>query len=236
MTAASAVADWQGALVANPAAATAAGHLSGAASCEQPFALEGLRSVGAGLSGSVGRMAVTLGLRDVGLDRYDELDGGVVLALRAGAAGSFGLGGHLLATTDGTGNAHVAPAFDAGGCWAVGQVRVAAAGLRLNRPTLGSAGNVPMLLVLGAAWRPVPDLLLACDLCREAENEEVRVGAEFNIIPALGLRAGVGTSPLRLSAGLGASVGPMGLDYAFRFVPSLGTSHQFGVRAVVLGL
>jgi hypothetical protein len=64
----------------------------------------------------------------------------------------------------------------------------------------------------------------------------VRVGAEFNIIPALGLRAGVGTSPLRLSAGLGASVGPMGLDYAFRFVPSLGTSHQFGVRAVVLGL
>jgi hypothetical protein len=235
MTAGTAVADWQNALTLNPASAGVAARLVGAAHYEQPFGLEGLRSVGAGLGASLSHLAVIAGLRDVGLSGYDELDAAAAVALKAGAFGCFGLGAHALATTDGAGTLHVAPAFDAGGCWNVGPVRLAVAGMRLNGPTLGTAGSVPMLLVLGAAWRPVPDLLLAADIAREGGDEEVRAGAEFDIIPALGLRAGVGTAPLRLSAGLGASVGPLGLDYTFRFVPTLGTSHQVGIRAFLPG-
>lgn len=230
MVAGLAVEDWQHCSGLNPAAVGSIRRLAAALLYEQPYGLPGLRSIGIRAGASFGRVAAGVGMSDVGLAGYSELDGAAVVAFRPTSAGFVGAAAHLLTTTDGTGIRHAAPAFDLGGCWAVGNVRLAAAGSNLNGPTLGPS-NLPLFLGLGAVWQPVSELLLALDLVRTGSDEEARVGIEFRLIPALGLRAGLGTTPLRAAAGLGADIGLLGMDYAARFVPALGFSHQLGIRA-----
>ena len=85
--------------------------------------------------------------------------------------------------------------------------------------------------MLAGSWRPIDDLLLALDLGREGDDEDAAFGAEFRLVPQLGLRLGVGVAPLRYAAGLGAAVGPLGFDYAYQFHPTLKETHVLGLRA-----
>jgi hypothetical protein len=85
--------------------------------------------------------------------------------------------------------------------------------------------------LLAGSWRPVDDLLLALDLSRERSDEDAAFGAEFRLVPQLGLRIGVGVAPLRYAAGLGAEVGPLGFEYAYQFHPKLKETHVLGLRA-----
>jgi hypothetical protein len=41
----------------------------------------------------------------------------------------------------------------------------------------------------------------------------------------------VGVAPLRYAAGLGATVGPLGFEYAYEFHPQLKETHVLGLRA-----
>jgi hypothetical protein len=84
--------------------------------------------------------------------------------------------------------------------------------------------------VLAGAWLPVDDLLLALDLGRERGDEDAAFGAEFRPVPQLGLRLGIGVVPLRYAAGLEATVGPLGLEYAYQFHQTLRESHVLGLR------
>lgn len=228
MVAGGAIADWRGASVANPALAAASGRFNAAMSYEQPYALAGLKYVGAQAGASFGRVALVAVGSDLGLESYHEYDLGLALATGVLHSGTFGVGVHALVVRR-TGDVEFAPALDAGGCWDFGRVRVAVSGTRLNGPRLGGAGDLASIIMLSAAWRPVDELLLAGDLVREGSDEELRLGGEFRIIPALGLRAGIGTAPLRYAAGVAATAGPLTLDYAFHLHPALGSSHQFGL-------
>ena len=232
MVAGGAIADWRGAASANPALAAACGRFNAAMSYEQPYALAGLKHAGAQAGASFGRIAIVAAGSDLGLESYHEYDLGLALATSVLQSGTFGVGAHALAIRSG-GDVEFAPAFDAGGCWDFGRVRVAVSGTRLNGPRLGGAGDLASTIMLSAAWRPVDELLLAGDLVRDGSNDEVRLGGEFRIIPALGLRAGLGTAPLRYAAGVAATAGPVVLDYAFHLHPVLGGSHHLGLQLSV---
>lgn len=223
-----AIDDWRCASAANPALAAASGRIDVAVFYEQPYALAGLEHVGVQAGASFGRIAAVAVGTDLGLGGYHESDLGLAFATRVLRNGTFGVGVHALVVRR-SGSVEFAPALDAGGCWDLGRVRVAVSGTGLNGPRLGGAHDLASTIMLSAAWRPVDELLLAGDLVRDGSDEEVRLGGEFRIVPALGLRAGIGTLPLRYAAGVAASAGPVALDYAFHLHPSLGGSHQFGL-------
>ena len=105
------------------------------------------------------------------------------------------------------------------------------AGCCLNSPRWREGTELPSRVVLAGSWRPVDDLLLALDLSRQSSDEDAAFGAEFRLVPQLGLRFGVGVNPLRYAAGLGATVGPLGLEYAYEFHPQLKETHVLGLRA-----
>ena len=232
MVAGGAIADWRGASGANPALATASGRFGAAMSYEQPYALAGLEHTGVQAGASFGRTAIVAAGGDLGLEGYHEYDLGFALATGVLRSGTFGVGVHALVIRS-SGDVEFAPALDAGGCWDFGRVRVAVSGTRLNGPRLGGAGDLASTVMLSAVWRPVDELLLAGDMVRDGSNEEVRLGGEFRIIPALGLRAGLGTAPLRYAAGVAAAAGPVVLDYAFHLHPVLGGSHHLGLQISV---
>ena len=86
-------------------------------------------------------------------------------------------------------------------------------------------------MVLAGSWYPVDDVLLALDVSRERDDEDAAFGVEFRPVRQLGLRLGVGVVPLRYAAGLAATVGPLQLEYAYQFHPTLKESHVLGLRA-----
>jgi hypothetical protein len=228
MVAGGALFDWRGATTANPALASTTGRLDAAVSYERPYALAGLAHVGAQAGVSVGRVAIVAVASDLGLADYHETDLGIAVATGVLQNGTFGIGAHALTVRSG-GDVEFAPVLDAGGCWDFGRVRIAASCMRLNGPRIGGAGDLASTVMLSASWQPVDDLTLAADLVRDGSDEELRLGGEFRIIPALGLRAGIGTAPLRYAAGVAADAGPLTFDYAFHLHPVLGGSHRLGL-------
>ena len=111
----------------------------------------------------------------------------------------------------------------------------------------GSEG-LPMELRLGAGWSwkgssSSDRLRLALDLAKAVDSRMAYLlGAELRPVGALALRAGYrffeggsdfayalsdGSDLANFSAGLGLSVGPATLDYAFLPAGELGTSHRF---------
>jgi hypothetical protein len=165
------------------------------------------------------------------LDRYHEYDAQTVIGGMPARNVAVGLGMHALVVEAGQSHDDFVPAVDAGVCWHSGRLRVGAAGLRLNAPRWHDGTELPPRVVLAGSWQPVDEVLLALDLSRERSDEDAAFGAEFRLIPQLGLRLGVGAAPLRFAAGLGAKVGPVGFEYAYQFHPVLKESHVFGLRA-----
>jgi len=74
-------------------------------------------------------------------------------------------------------------------------------------------------------------VLMALDVGREGSDEDAAFGVEFRLVPQLGVRMGVGVAPLRLSGGVGATAGPVGVEYAYQFHPMLKETHVLGLRA-----
>ncbi|MBN2466501.1 hypothetical protein JXD38_12850, partial [candidate division WOR-3 bacterium] len=177
------------------------------------------------------RIGCGAGFSTLQLGRYAEQDAQVIVGGTPVCSVAVGLGIHALIISDAPSYSDVVPAFDAGVTWQSGHVRVGAAGLRLNSPRWRDGTEVPLRVVLGGSWYPVDEVLLALDVSRERDEEDVAFGAEFRPVPQLGLRLGVGVAPLRYAAGLVAAVGPVGFEYAYQFHPTLKESHVLGLRA-----
>ena len=231
MLAGAAVPDWQHSFFLNPALSTDADRVQAGVAYSRPYGLPGLEWGRACAGWSSGRVAAGAGLSVLGLDRYHEYDAQTVIGGTPTRNVAVGLGMHALVVEAGQDNGDFVPAVDAGACWHSGRLRVGAAGLRLNAPRWRDGTELPLRVVLAGAWQPVDDVLLAIDLSRERSDEDAAFGAEFRLIPQLGLRFGIGTAPLRFAAGLGAEVGPVGFEYAYQFHPVLKESHVFGLRA-----
>ncbi len=230
MLAGAAAGDWQAFARQNPAAAACADRLVvGVAYC-QPYRLAGLNWGQVGAAARSGRWAAGLAAASLLSQGYRENDWQVVLAARPLASLCAGVGVHLLSVS-GTGLAGAAaPAFDAGLTWEGSSIRVSASGMRVNVPRFANGDEVPLRVTLGAAARPVEPLLLCLDLSREGSVETAALGAEFNLVPPLDLRAGVSYEPLCYALGFGVRVGFVTLDYAYRFHPQLKETHLVGIQ------
>jgi hypothetical protein len=231
MLAGAAVPDGQHSFFLNPALSVDDERFQAGICYSRPYGLPGL-SWGRACGGwSSERLAAGFGISALGIDRYSEEDVEVVLGGTPMPSVAVGLGVHALMVMASQDYGDFAPAFDAGVCWRSDRVRIGAAGLRLNSPRWREGTEIPPRFVLAGSWRPVDDLLLALDLSRERGDEDAAFGAEFRLVPQLGLRLGVGAAPLRYAAGLGAAVGPLELDYAYQFHPQLKETHVLGLRA-----
>ena len=231
MLAGAAVADGQHSFFLNPALNVDDGRFQAGICYSRPYGLPGLAWGRASAGWSSGRLAAGAGLSMLSLDRYHEYDAQTVIGGMPARNVTVGLGLHALVVEAGQDRGDFVPAVDAGACWHSGRLRVGAAGLRLNAPRWHDGTELPFRVVLAGAWQPVDEVLLVLDLSRERSDEDAAFGAEFRLIPQLGLRFGVGTAPLRFAAGLGAVVGPLGFEYAYQFHPVLKESHVFGLRA-----
>jgi hypothetical protein len=231
MLAGSAVPDGQHSFFLNPALSVDEGRFEAGLCYSRPYGLPGLAWGRACGGWSSARLAAGLGFSTLSLDRYAEQDAEIVVGGSPIPSVAVGLGIHALVLEAGPEYDDLAPSFDAGVCWRSGRVRIGAAGLRLNSPRWREGTELPTRLVLAGSWRPVDDLLLALDLGRERGDEDAAFGAEFRLVPQLGLRCGVGVAPLRYAAGLGATIGPLGFEYAYEFHPQLRETHVLGLRA-----
>ena len=231
MIAGAAVADCQHSFSLNPALSVDDSRFNAGLCYSKPYGLPGLAWARACGGWSSGRLAAGLGFSPLSLDRYAEQDAEVVVGGSPVPNVAVGLGIHALVLSGGTQYDDFAPSFDAGACWQSGRVRIGAAGLRLNSPRWRDGTELAPRVVLAGSWRPVDDLLLALDLSRERSDEDAAFGAEYRLVPQLGLRFGVGVAPLRYAAGLGATVGPLGVEYAYEFHPQLKETHVLGLRA-----
>ncbi len=75
--------------------------------------------------------------------------------------------------------------------------------------------------LVGVSIRPIKKLLVAADFDMTAQV--AKVGAEYQIVPAVALRGGVNINPevaVGFSAGVGFALGGFTLDYAYQFHPS----------------
>ena len=231
MIAGAAVPDGQHAFFLNPALAVGGARFqSGACYC-RPYGLSGLTWGRVGGGWSSGRLAAGVAFSALGLGRYGEHDAQAVVAGMPVSGVAVGLGMHALLVRNGQDYGDFAPALDAGVCWETGRFRVGAAGLRVNSPRWHDGTELPTRFVLAGSWQPVDEVLLAADVGREQNDEDAAFGVEFRPIPQLGLRTGVGVAPLRMAAGLGAAVGPVGVEYAYQFHPVLKETHVLGLRA-----
>lgn len=86
--------------------------------------------------------------------------------------------------------------------------------------------SLGMGLALGASARIAGVVLVALDL--DAARGGIRLGAEYQPIPALAVRAGVLTRPVGVTVtlGLGMAIEGIQIDYAFASHPVLGGSHR----------
>jgi hypothetical protein len=231
MLAGAAVPDGQHSFVINPALCVDADRLRAGISYSRPYGLSGLSWGRACAGWSSRRLGAGLGLSLLTIDRYSEQDVQVVVGGTPIPGVAVGLGMHALVVGTGQDYGDFAPAFDAGAIWRPGRIRVGAAWLRLNSPRWHDGTELPPRVLLAGSWQPVDELLLALDLGRQRGDEDAAFGAEFRLIPQLGLRFGVGVAPLRFGAGLGAKVGPVGFEYAYQFHSVLKETHVFGLRA-----
>ncbi len=231
MLAGAAVADVEHSFSLNPALSVDESRFQAGVCYSRPYGLPGL-SWGRACGGwSSGRLAAGFGFSTLSLERYAEQDAEVVVGGSPTPSVAVGLGIHALVLRDGPEYHDFAPSFDVGACWHSGRVRIGAAGLRLNSPRWREGTELPSRVVLAGSWRPVDELLLALDLSRQSSEEDAAFGAEFRLVPQFGLRFGVGVNPLRYAAGLGATVGPLGFEYAYEFHPQLKETHVLGLRA-----
>jgi len=230
MLAGGALGEWQHAFALNPALAAECRRAGAAVIWFRPYNLEGVTAGRVALGMNSGRWAWTTSYAQTASGNYHENDIQVDMAARPIPAVAVGVGVHALIQDMGVFGADAVPAFDAGVCWQSGQFRFGAALLRANEPKLRNGDELLLRVIAGAAWRPVETLVLAADVVREETFESFGLGLEFELIPQLKLRCGLGTEPVRYAAGLGVVVGPVGLDYGYQFHPQLRESHLLGLR------
>lgn len=86
-----------------------------------------------------------------------------------------------------------------------------------NMPQNTKAEQIPWQLVVGFLFQPVSDFLLGGDWNKSKENQHLKLGTEFKVLPELAFRLGMKTNPLIISAGLGIVFRNIYFDYSLQF-------------------
>jgi hypothetical protein len=203
-------------------------------SASRPFGLPELDVQQFSIVQAVSRWTLSLWSRRLGGDLYREVTLGLGCSRRFGERLSAGMalrGLQLAIAGYGSGRTWcldlgVSGAVDS--AWHLG-ISVQ----NLNNGRLGEGEqSTPQVLRVGTAVRPERHLLLCADVVADAADviaggsflgkypAGIRLGCEGHLHRSLVLRLGFQSRPMRMSAGVGLTAGPVEVDYACR-------SHQF---------
>lgn len=136
---------------------------------------------------------------------------------------------------------HIEPAYGADWCvgvdggimwYPIKELAVGASVRNINVPTLSVEKEYVMPVgSIGVSYRPTAGVVVAADLYRDARHFlQIRMGQEVLLIKHLIFRCGFQTAPARFTVGAGIVAGWFGCDYALYSHPSLGFTHQAGIR------
>lgn len=213
----------------SPAQASAAPRLAGAAGYALPYGLAGINCGRVSFGGRVGAVGLAGGVQALHLAGYSESDFHVAVATATRGL-AVGTGLHVLLLVDPKTGAALAPAFDVGARWTGRQCAAGIDVLRLNSPLLGGE-EIPARLALSGCWRPVPQFAATAEVGREQGDEDFAAACEIRPLGPVGVRAGIGLSPLRYAAGVGLAASRYGVDYCLELNPALGATHSIEVTA-----
>ncbi|MEO0091090.1 MAG: hypothetical protein ABIK61_00025 [candidate division WOR-3 bacterium] len=99
----------------------------------------------------------------------------------------------------------------------------------LNMPQNPNGEQIPWQLTGGVLFQPVPDFCLGCDLTKSQDNQNIKLGTEFKVIPELAFRLGMKTNPLIISGGLGITFRNIYFDYSLQFYTQLKQTSIFSL-------
>ncbi|MEN9980076.1 MAG: hypothetical protein ABIK38_07050 [candidate division WOR-3 bacterium] len=224
------VADWQQALIYNPAQTMPSERAGLSIVYARPYGVPELNCARLGAGYSINRINLNAGMQLLGIEGYGEYDFGVGLGLAITDEVITGVAVHGLLMRMPTAGWLFVPAFDGGILWSISKFRLGTAVQNFNRPRFDNGDEVLPRLRAGVAWEPVEPLLLAVDFGKQGESERLLAGIEVRIFPELKLRAGMETAPWCIRAGCGLKFKHLGIDYGYHYLPELGGTHMIGVN------
>ncbi len=229
MMAGAAVPDWRHGSFTNPAALANTEKIAAGIVFTEPHGLDGLGASGGSFALRIRDLCFGVMLRGLWFGDYREFDPGAAFAVVLPGSWAAGVGLHGLMVSEAGGEIRFAPAVDVGLGWVKGAFGLTSGLRRLNQPRFENGDMLAAQLFGGMVWRPAVHLTLAADFERTQEYESVRLGMEFEPVSGLCLRAGVCSEPLSYAGGAALSTKELTVDYALRFHPCLGGTHQLGL-------
>ncbi|HUI09455.1 MAG TPA: hypothetical protein VL221_03955 [Bacteroidota bacterium] len=218
----------------NPAAlAGAFGALAGVSLAPSPFGLTELGRQACACAIGWGRGGASIAALSTGFTLYRETT--------VAAAVGYDLGKGLRCGCSCSLNALSIEGYGSGSCWGCDAgilwalapgVDIGASVQNLNAPSPGRSGEaVARSATAGIAVAAGLPATVAFDLAVDPRYPvELRLGGEYVIAGCVALRAGVSSDPSALCAGIGLSLSPVEVGYAFTRHQELGFTHRFGVE------
>jgi len=198
-----------------------------------PFGLEELsRTAIAGVAGW-GRFGASLAALRAGSDLYRETTIAAACGYDAGGGMCWGAACTLNSLSiEGYGSA-ACWGCDAGMLWRIAPlVSLGASAANMNSPSPGRSGEgIARTVTAGLAVGGGSPFTVAFDMAVDPRFPlELRLGGECVLAGCLAVRAGVTSDPSALCAGVGLTVAPFEVDYAFSRHQELGFTHAFGLQ------
>ena len=179
---------------------------------------------------------IGLSVHYFGYDRYNEQKIGLAYARKLFKRMSIGAQFNYIATRigGGYGTAH-SFTFEIGILAKVTKhFHLAAHAFSPARIELRNGDALPSIFKLGAAYLPSDKVRLTAEIEKDLENPfNGRFGVEYNPISILYIRAGVSTSPLMASFGLGIHMKGLKIDVATSYHTVLGFTPSLSLTYVV---
>jgi hypothetical protein len=221
---------------ANPAARASAEDVEATFYAREGFGLSALRYGATHVTVPVGWGALSGGASTFGFEEYREvhLSGGVARSFQFGTARFVHLGltaRYHHTSIEGFGSAG-AVGLNAGFVLTLlRSLRLGAHATNVNGGALVENEPLPRTLAVGLAYRALDRMRVLVDLFKDVRfPTAARGGIEVHPIPALALRAGITTAPVRFTGGVGARLGPLRADVAAEQHQELGWSPSASLR------
>ncbi len=104
----------------------------------------------------------------------------------------------------------------------------------LNAPSIGrSKERLPQCLTTGIAYAPVSEVIVLASVEHDiGHRPQFRLGLQYGPVPGFEIRGGATDQPSTFTAGFGASLPAVKIDYAFSHHVDLGMTHAISLTIV----
>lgn len=123
----------------------------------------------------------------------------------------------------------IIPALNFGASYGLDKIIISAVLDNLNMPQNPKGEQIPWQLIGGVLFQPVSEFCFGGELTKSQENQNLKLGTEFRLIPELAFRVGMKTNPLIISGGLGITFRNIYFDYSLQFHTQLKQTSIFSL-------